>query len=290
MSSRASKAAASCVAALVVLTAPVARARLISPASGPATATASAEDSFEELSRKANGAALEGDWGAALEAAREALDLLPQDPKSHGRRADLIALVGDYKLDERNDAQLRVSVQIVRRYLEGLEAAADGSDTRAQEEARAYVAELERRVPTAARAIEPAWDDEPPPRASDADPGNDGPAPARGRALQVGGGATMGIGAVLVVAGLVFAPKWRREADRYEELEDLEATVPGSVSSEMEAAQHGRRRRPRATTLGLTLPGIALLGVGIALVVVGTRRTRADRNVAVGPGGLRLRF
>jgi hypothetical protein len=250
--------------------------------------TSTAELAFEELSRAANGAALRGDWGTALDSAREALQTLPEGPGTHAARADLVSLVGDYKLGERSHEELMASAEIVRAYLDDVDSLPPRADrARAREEAAGYLAAVElsaaltppqRKPPvpadTPAQAVAPA----------DGDPVNHSARP-----LRIAGGVAIGLGSVLSIAGLVFVAKWREEAGLYQGLADREAASPGSVTAGAEATRYSAMVRARGTALGMTLPGAVLLGVGIALVVVGTQRARKN-PLAVGPTGLRLRF
>ena len=243
---------------------------------------------FERLSAEANEAASVGDWDTALRSAEKGLGSLREEAETHLRRAELMTLVGAFEVDRRSEAQLEVSVRLLRRYLAELRNARGETAERlsAWEEATAYVAELEARLPASPSAPVPLLE-----------PGSPSPAiepsddPRRsGRGLQATGGVATSVGAVLVVAGLAFAGKWSREADAYDVLRDRNASSPGSVTPQGEAAQDQRWRRARATALGLSIPGTVLLGVGVALVVVGTRRAKALGRVALVPSGVHVRF
>ena len=250
------------------------------------------KDQFHDLSAKANNAAMAGDWDTALEAARQALDASPEAADTHRGRAELIGLVGHYEIEHRTDDQVRVSAGIIRHYLDELEAkrGEDAKSLRAWEDATADLARLEERVPPRPKSgTVPLLEPDTPASWSTADRKLEHERTPPGRGMQIAGGVSTGIGAVLLVSGLVYVGMWGREEVDYRRLKEKNS-VEGSVTPEEEEEADRARRRPRGPALGLTIPAAVLLGVGIALVVVGTRRVKSSDRVAFGPAGIEVRF
>jgi hypothetical protein len=277
--------------ALVLSMTPAARTiASLSPAPGSSPSSAKQSDDFNRSRDAANEAAESGDWDTVLRAAEEGLEALPENDATHARRASLIDLVGKLRLDDRTRPQLEDSASILRAYTDELRRVyGDQVEARsAWVDANAYLDDVEERLrdapppPTTAVPTQaPSSTRADHPRAKTT---------SRGTGLQVAGAVSLGLGAALVIVGFVYASRWSSEASAYNQLQGLNAMNPGSVSPAQEESQYAELRRARATSLGAGIPGLALLGVGIALVVVGTKRARGADRVSATASSIRVLF
>lgn len=228
----------------------------------------------------------QGNWDAFLAKAAAALEGFPEHETSRGARSEVVGLVGEWKVEQRSDAQVRLSAEILEVYTAQLREAYGDAAERLSEsvEARGYVDALERRLENnAATSAPPAAEERaaiPPPIAPDADrrPRVE-PNRRRSTAMIASGGALTGVGTVLGIVGGVFAGRWRNGAARYERLGDQQHACMCVAPSD-EAASWSSWTDARAKTLGFAIPGVVLLGVGVGLLVTGIKARRTGSAMA----------
>jgi len=253
-----------------------------------------AERKADEALRDEIDRALEGrDWDLFLEKAGEALEQLPELASSEGRRREVVGLVGGYEIDQRSETQLERSVEILNAYKAQLRGAyGDGAKSRpGWEEAERYIEDLRRRLPETTatpsmevpRAATLASSPPPPPDTTNAQRRERGVGP-----LAISGAVLTGVGGILLIAGLAFAPRAKKHLD---ENNDAVGACAGEPTCPEASAALDAWRRSSGTTLGLAIPGVALLGVGIGLLVAGLRGKRLGTGrAAAAPGGIHFRF
>lgn len=261
-----------------------------SPSAGSrASSSPAPRSAFERNRDLANEAAEGGDWDTVLRAAEDGLAALPESDDTHTQRAVLIDLVGDFRLDNRTRPQLQASASILRAYIDDLRTIYGTAAERrnAWVDANAYLDDIERRL----AVVPPPTTDTPAeaPRPAPTDLQRD-MGSSSAIAMQAAGAVSLGLGAALTIVGFVYASRWSSEASAYNQLEGRNATNPGSVSPSEEQSQYAELGRARATSLGAGIPGLALMGVGVALVVIGTRRAGGKGRVSSTAGSVRVRF
>lgn len=287
------------VASLVATTAlPVAHAhasRMTQPQPPPPPGSRS----FEEHYKGANEAHLAGDVDNFLVEAESALQALTESEASHAQRADVMLLVGAQDLDALTEAQLQRSVKVLDLYIDQLQRA---HGRRAPDQAGWPVAQQYR--DRMGSRLELRSDPPLPPRI-DADPPPPAPlvdvktnrARRQATAMIAGGGAAIGVGAILLAVGATFIPRWQVRADEYEDVKlPLEALKHAGL--ELTEQQMGEQKqawqvltRARARTLAPMITGTVILAAGVTLTVIGVRkRKNDDARLTLDAGSVRVRF
>lgn len=230
-----------------------------------------------------------------LDESERALRALPESTDTHAERAQVMQPVGTERIDERSESQFRRSIAILELYLDQVEQAY-GDDAEAQHgwaPAQEYLANLRGRVSDpdltpflpmpSTSSTRGSREPEP------TDRRNNDRTPPPGRGLVIGGGIAIGVGTVLLIAGVVQGIGWKKADNRYEDLRRQNDAGAVTNGEEQAAAVEWYRRAGGA--LGTVVPGVALVGVGSALLVVGVRRGRTDNaQLGLSPGGIAVRF
>ena len=251
-----------------------------------AKATNASRRGFDEAKAAADAALGDDDWETLLHEAERALRLLPENDDTHAERAEVMQPVGAYKLDARSPAQLRRSAQVLELYLEQLDAAykEDARPYEDRELARRYLDDIHGLLPkhkpgVPLLGLSPTNVGTPRPPEQDLPPG--------GRNLIIGGGLSIGVGFVLLIVGITQGVRWKRADDDYEELRAMRERL--DPRTEVDAATEWSRAA--GGTLGTAVPGIALTGVGVGLLIAGLRKRKASKaHLSVAAGGLEVTF
>ena len=262
----------------------------------PRDPTPAERKAYSALRDEMDQAAKAGDWDLFLSKAGQALDKLPEHASSEGTRREVVGLVGKHEIDQRNEPQIERSVDILDAYKDQLRLAyGDAAKLRrGWDDAERYVGVLRRRFPDAA----PPPTGEPPraaptPSSSTSSSADTLDAPERNNRvgpLVVSGAVLTGLGGVLLLAGLAFVPGSKTRFGDHDDLargceRDGLNPCPG------ESAAYREFLRWRGRTLGLAIPGVVLLGIGVGLLVAGLRRKqRGPDRTFVTRDGVRIRF
>jgi hypothetical protein len=247
------------------------------------------EHRFRASFDEAQAAGERGDWGEFLEHCERALTALPEHETSRADRADVMDLVGGWRVDARRDDQTRRSIAILERYVADLRQAygEDAEQLGAWEDAHRYLDDLRARLP--ADAI-------PPPPGLPAPP-TIGPADSlhrehetsrqspRGETVRrqpsplvIAGAVTTGVGGV-VMASLLGGWWWPREREYRRLKEQHRGNMCDSPLADTagcpDAAMEKRANTARYTAGGVSLAlGTALLTAGVAMIVTGLHRKK----------------
>lgn len=259
----------------------------------PATPTEKDWATFRSLRNGMKHAESDADWDAYLTKAERALTALPEHADSHGDRWEVAYLIGAFKVDERSDLQVDRSVKILELYISELtqayDARAEGLD--AWTEAQTNLKNLRARIRNdrdepfmPMRPGEPA-----PPTAPVAAAPVDQPASRPPpEPLVVVGGVLTALGGVALIAGFAFA------AEAKNNLDEVTATANACGSTrpcDGYEADRNNWRTSTGLTLGLVLPGLAMIGAGVGVLVVGVRKTKArPRRASVTLTGINVAF
>lgn len=261
----------------------------------PKGPTAAEREAHSALRDEMDQAARAGDWDLFLSKSGEALDKLPEHASSEGTRREVVGLVGKHEIDQRSEPQIERSLEILTAYQEQLRLAyGDAAKLRrGWDDAERYLGVLRRRLPDTARPpVAKPPRAAPPPASSPSSPADALAAPERSHRvgpLVVSGAVLTGVGGVLLIAGLATAADTRGKLLANEsavsDCNPAASTCP-AASNALDAYHRSLR-----STLGLAITGGVLLGVGVALLVVGIRKRRlSPAGATVVRGGVRIRF
>ncbi|TPV94775.1 MAG: hypothetical protein B7733_13255 [Myxococcales bacterium FL481] len=275
--------------------------------SAPTVAAAAQPDDVETLYAEGDSAFANGDYLGAARAWGKALDLMEENDDTNSTRAQiLVSALSAYMeafVETRKVDHLRAAARLLERYAQSLESAYDG-EARLSE----AVIEMKRRLENALESAEE--EDEPDDEASGdeadsaaaapspSEPTDAGPPSSSGKGLVVAGIVTsaLGLGAgtfmtISLVQSYQLNEEFRTEDDALQKQENVTQDEWDELAK---LHDDGEAANGRAIIGAIATP--ILLGAGIALLVVGARRSRSNLAVvpAIAPGyagvGLSARF